>query len=75
LKNANLCNNDHCIIFKMATRNSDAEKGVGYNGKTLSDGEREEIEHAAAHDAAVRGHSATDALVDWTLLQAMLTIV
>jgi hypothetical protein len=48
----------------MSTRNSDAEKGVGYNGKTLSDGEREEIEHATAHDAAARGHSVTDASVN-----------
>ncbi|KAH6954610.1 major facilitator superfamily domain-containing protein [Fusarium avenaceum] len=45
----------------MATRNSDAEKGASYNGKPLSDGDREEVEHAAAHDAAARGHLATDA--------------
>lgn len=47
----------------MAARNSDAEKGASHNGKPLSDGDREEVEHAAAHDAAVRGHLATDASV------------
>lgn len=59
----------------MAARNSGAEKGAVYNGKSLSDGDREETEHTAAHDAAARGHLATDASVYLAFSQAMLTVL
>lgn len=42
----------------MPAKASDTEKEIGYSGKNISN--REEVEFAAAHDAAVQGQLATD---------------